>query len=146
MDILDRVVRPGERLLSFFRATLETVGAGILVLTDRRIIWVTETAGETEIDADDMIWVSRHGPKVRVTLKQGSFKFLLPSEAAATSATSYLLACVERQNKVPGSASDTVHPTDELPPPPPTRGGSPHEIPRPPDDIDIGPAAPTIED
>lgn len=146
MDILDRVVRPGERLLSFFRATLEKVGAGILVLTDKRIIWVTETTGETEIDPNDMVWVSRHGPKVRVTLKQGSWKFLLPSEAAATSATSYLLACVERQNKAPGSASDTVHPTDELPPPAPPRGGTPREVAPPAGDIDIGPAGPTIED
>ena len=95
MDPLEKLLQPGERLLSFFRADLERVGHGILVLTDGRIIWVPEQGATTSFLPRELGWVARNGAQLRLTLPGGSFRFTLASDAAAKSATSYILSCVE---------------------------------------------------
>lgn len=103
MDILEKLLRPGERLLSFFRADLAKVGEGIIVLTDQRILWVTDSGNDTEFDPSDISWVARNDNRLRITVSAGSFSFELGSEAAAASAASYVHACVE---KTKGGLSD----------------------------------------
>jgi len=95
MDPLEKLLNPGERLLSFFRAVLDRVGDGIIVLTDQRILWVTESGGDVEFDPSDISWVARNDQHLRITVSAGSFSFELGSEAAAASAASYVHACVE---------------------------------------------------
>lgn len=103
MDPLEKLLQPGERLLSFFRADLERVGHGILVLTDTRIIWVPEQGATTSFLPKDLGWVARNGNQLRLTLPGGSFRFTLASEPAAKSATSYILSCVESAGGEPMS-------------------------------------------
>ncbi len=97
MDDVEKLLKPGERLLSFFRARLERVGEGILVLTSGRILWVPESGTETSFDASDLGWVARSGPKLRIALPGGSLRFELQSASAAATATGFLLACVEQR-------------------------------------------------
>ncbi|MCI0341756.1 MAG: hypothetical protein L0216_11515 [Planctomycetales bacterium] len=104
MDDVEKLLKPGERLLSFFRARLERVGEGILVLTSVRILWVPENGSETSFDASDLGWVARSGPRLRIALPGGSLRFELQSASAAATATGFLLACVERRES--GAAKD----------------------------------------
>ena len=103
MDPLEKLLQPGERLLSFFRAELERVGDGILVLTDTRIVWVPENGTEVAFEPKALGWVARNGAQLRLTLGTGSFRFTLASDAAAKSATSYIMSCVETVDGEPMS-------------------------------------------
>jgi hypothetical protein len=114
MDPLEKLLLPGERLLSFFRADLERVGNGILVLTDSRILWVPETGAETAFEPKDLGWVARNGPQLRLTLQGGSFRFTLATEAAAKSATAYILSCVEKADGEPLSDETQKFSADAL--------------------------------
>lgn len=101
MDPLEKLLEPGERLLSFFRAISDKVGEGIIVLTDKRILWVTETGNDVEFNPSEISWVARNGPNLRITVSAGSFSFELGSDAAAASAASYVHSCVETAKGVP---------------------------------------------
>lgn len=101
MDPLEQLLNPGERLLSFFRAELAKVGDGIIVLTDKRILWVTEQGNDVEFDPSDISWVARNERHLRITVSSGSFSFELGSDAAAASAASYVHSCVETAKGVP---------------------------------------------
>lgn len=114
MDPLEKLLNPGERLLSFFRADLDRVGHGILVLTDVRIIWVPEQGAETSFEPKALGWVARNGAQLRLTLDTGSFKFTLASEAAAKSATNYIMSCVEAADGEPLSEETQKFSAEQL--------------------------------
>ncbi len=101
MDPLEKLLNPGERLLSFFRAVLASVGEGIIVLTDKRILWVTDSGNDVEFDPSEISWVARNEKNLRITVSVGSFSFELGSDAAAASAASYVHACVETAKGIP---------------------------------------------
>jgi hypothetical protein len=101
MDPLEKLLNPGERLLSFFRAVLASVGEGIIVLTDKRILWVTDSGNDVEFDPSEISWVARNEKNLRITVSAGSFSFELGSEAAAASAAGYVHACVETAKGIP---------------------------------------------
>ncbi|MHC5019691.1 MAG: hypothetical protein ACYTGX_06185 [Planctomycetota bacterium] len=114
MDPLEKLLHPGERLLSFFRAVLDRIGDGIIVLTDQRILWVTESGNDVEFDPSEISWVARNENNLRITVSAGSFSFELGSEAAAASAASYVHACVETAKGVPLSDETSKFNRSEL--------------------------------